>query len=87
MVIIAVELHINFVYSWTMSRLVPSPLPEKNCVKIFKRSRIRELSQSLLSKKRIPVASLNLKSQLRQSNCYLQVHWFRVEYYGGIRVW
>lgn len=57
-----------------MAGRAPCPTSiEANCVKIFKKNQVRRLSRLLLSKNRVSIASLSLKSQLRQSNCYLQV--------------
>ena len=56
-----------------MPRLAPGLRPEKNCMRIFKRTQTKGLSKLLLSKNKFPISSMNLKSQLRQSNSYLQV--------------
>lgn len=56
-----------------MPRLVADLGPEKNCMRIFKKTQTKGLSKLLLSKKKCSISSVNLKSQLRQANSYLQV--------------
>ena len=47
--------------------------PQMNCMRIFKKTQAKGLSKLLLGKKKCPISSVDLKSQLRQSNSYLQV--------------